>query len=71
MEFLVTINTENLTSAILSANSTMAFTDILTSTDGPRAMRQSIDFNNQTVVDKIPADMVYLIDPHWLFSFLY
>lgn len=38
------------------------FADVLTI--GPRAMRQ-ISFNNHTVVDKVPPDMVHLIDPHW------
>lgn len=66
MESLITINTENLTSAILSGNST-TFTDILTTSDGFRAMQHFIGFNNQTIVDKIPADMMHLIDPHWLF----
>ncbi|XP_018371259.1 PREDICTED: rhodopsin-like isoform X2 [Trachymyrmex cornetzi] len=63
MESLVTVSTENL--IIFSENSTMAFTDVLTRTIGPRAMQQTMSFNNKTVVDKIPPDMMFLIDPHW------
>lgn len=65
MESLVTVSAENLTSTILSGNSTMAFADVLTTTVGPRAMRQLMSFNNQTVADKVPPDMLHLIDPHW------
>lgn len=65
MESLVTVNAENLTSTILSENSTMAFVDILTTMNGPRAMRQIMGFNNQTVVDKVPPDMIHLVDPYW------
>lgn len=65
MESLVTANAENLISTILSENSTMAFVDILTTTNGPRTMRQIMNFNNQTVVDKVPPEMIHLVDPHW------
>jgi len=64
MESFVTVSTENITSTILSGNSIMAFADI--TTDGLQTMRQIMNFNNQTVVDKIPPDIVHLIDPHWL-----
>ncbi|XP_024877201.1 rhodopsin-like [Temnothorax curvispinosus] len=65
MESLVAISAENLTSTILSGTSTTAFTDILTTTNGPRAMRQLMGFNNITLVDKVPPDMMHLIDSHW------
>ncbi|XP_011882363.1 PREDICTED: rhodopsin-like [Vollenhovia emeryi] len=66
MNSLVTVSaTTNFTSTILSGNSTMALADILTTTHGPQAMRQIMGFNNLTVVDKVPPDMVHLIDPHW------
>ncbi|XP_018314937.1 long wavelength sensitive opsin 2 isoform X2 [Mycetomoellerius zeteki] len=63
MESLVTVSTENLT--IFSENSTMAFADVLTTMIGPRAMQQIMSFYNKTVVDKVPPDMIHLIDLHW------
>lgn len=66
MESLVTVSTENLT--IFSENSTMAFADVLTTMIGPRAMQQIMSFYNKTVVDKVPPDMIHLIDLHWLLS---
>ncbi|KAG5311998.1 OPSD protein, partial [Acromyrmex insinuator] len=63
MESLITVSTENLT--IFSENFTMAFADVLTRTIGPRAMQQIMSFNNKTVMDKIPPDMMHLIDPYW------
>lgn len=66
MESLVTVGAQNLTSTVLSYT-TMVYTDVLTM-DKPRAMRQMMGFNNQTVVDKVPPDMLHLVDPHWLFS---
>lgn len=67
MESLVVAS--NLTSTILLEHSTVTFSDVLTTTPvGPRAMRQIMNFNNQTVADKVPTDMLHLIDPHWLFS---
>lgn len=71
MESLVIIGTKNLTSTILPDIFTMTFADILT-THGPHAMQQIMGFNNQTVIDKIPPEMLHLIDPHWLLlTFLY
>ncbi|KYN32702.1 Rhodopsin [Trachymyrmex septentrionalis] len=66
LESLVTVSIENLT--IFSENSTMAFADVLTRTIGPRAMQQIMSFNNKTVVDKVPPDMMYQfppMDPMW------
>ncbi|KAG5328013.1 OPSD protein, partial [Acromyrmex charruanus] len=63
MESLITVSTENLT--IFSENFTMAFADVLTRTIGPRAMQQIMSFNNKTVVDKVPPDMMHSIDLHW------
>jgi len=45
----------------------MAFADV-TRMIGPRAMQQIMSFNNKTVVNKVPPDMMHLIDPHWLLS---
>lgn len=64
MESLITLGAENPTS-ILPEFSTTMFTDVLTTTHGPHTMRQIMGFNNQTVVDKVPQDMLHLIDPHW------
>ncbi|XP_011647250.1 rhodopsin-like isoform X2 [Pogonomyrmex barbatus] len=65
MESLITIGIENLTPTILSGNSTMALDNILITTNGPRALQQIMGFKNQTVIDKVPPDMLHLIDPHW------
>ncbi|XP_046606735.1 rhodopsin-like isoform X3 [Neodiprion virginianus] len=35
------------------------------STMGPQVARQWMRFNNQTVADKVPPEMLHLIDPHW------
>ncbi|XP_012261693.1 rhodopsin-like isoform X2 [Athalia rosae] len=35
------------------------------STIGPQVARQWMRYNNQTVADKVPAEMLHLIDPHW------
>ncbi|KOC59207.1 Rhodopsin [Habropoda laboriosa] len=37
----------------------------LTTTIGPHFARQWMRFNNQTVVSKVPEDILYLIDPYW------
>ncbi|KAL6264107.1 hypothetical protein P5V15_004185 [Pogonomyrmex californicus] len=68
MESLITVGIENLTPTILSGNSTMALDNILITTNGPRALQQIMGFKNQTVIDKVPPDMLHLIDPHWLIS---
>ncbi|XP_024947873.1 rhodopsin isoform X2 [Cephus cinctus] len=34
-------------------------------TIGPQAARQWMRYNNQTVVDKVPPEMIHLIDSHW------
>ncbi|KMQ92154.1 comm domain-containing protein 2, partial [Lasius niger] len=64
MESLITVGAENLTSIILPGLSTTTFADVLTTTNGPQAMRQIMGFNNQTVVDKVPPEMLHLVDPH-------
>lgn len=66
MESLITIGAENLTSVTSPELSITMFANVLTTTSGPHAMRQ-MNFNNQTVVDKVPPEMLHLIDPHWLF----
>lgn len=38
------------------------------STIGPQVARQFMRFNNQTVADKVPLEMLHLIDPHWYIS---
>jgi len=68
MESLVAVGANNLTSTILFEHSTVTFPDVLTTAGGPQAMRQIMNFNNQTVADKVPSDMLHLVDPHWLFS---
>lgn len=64
MESLITIGAENLTSVTSPELSITMFANVLTTTSGPHAMRQ-MNFNNQTVVDKVPPEMLHLIDPHW------
>ncbi|XP_029669064.1 rhodopsin-like isoform X1 [Formica exsecta] len=64
MQSLITVGAKNQTSIILPEFS-ITFTDVLTTTHGPHAMRQIIGFNNHTVVDKVPQDMLHLVDPHW------
>lgn len=34
-------------------------------TIGPQFARQYMNFNNHTVVDKVPPEMLHLVDPHW------
>lgn len=65
MESFVTVGVKNLTSIILPDISTTTFANILTTTHGPYAMQQIMGFNNQTVADKVPLEMLHLIDPHW------
>lgn len=56
----------------LTSVTTAAFRTLLTTTLGPHAARQYMRFNNQTVVDKVPEDMLHLIDSHWyIFNFDY
>lgn len=40
-------------------------TATLTTTVGPHFARQIMRFNNQTVVSKVPEEMLHLIDPYW------
>lgn len=71
MESFIIEGTKNLTLMILPDISTMTFADVSTA-HGPYAMRQILDFSNQTVIDKVPPEMLHLIDPHWLLlTFLY
>lgn len=35
------------------------------STLGPQVARQWMRYNNQTVADKVPPEMLHLVDPHW------
>ncbi|KAK9308824.1 hypothetical protein QLX08_001253 [Tetragonisca angustula] len=37
----------------------------LATTTGPHFARQLMRFNNQTVVSKVPEDILHLIDPYW------
>lgn len=66
MESLITLSAQNLTSTILTGQSTMALTSDILTTKGAYTMRHIMSFNNQTVADKVPPDMLHLIDPHWL-----
>lgn len=34
-------------------------------TVGPQVARQWMRYSNQTVADKVPEEMLHLIDPHW------
>ena len=52
----------------LTSTTTTVLTTLLTTTLGPHVARQYMRFNNQTVVDKVPEDMLHLIDPHWYVS---
>ncbi|XP_011311423.1 rhodopsin [Fopius arisanus] len=61
---------ENVTSVLesLSSNSTTLHSTTLINhaiTMGPRAAKQWMRYSNQTVADKVPEDMLSLIDPHW------
>lgn len=38
---------------------------ILTTTIEPHFARQIMRFNNQTVVSKVPEEMLHLIDTYW------
>ena len=49
----------------LTSATTTVLTTLLTTTLGPHAARQYMRYNNQTVVDKVPEDMLHLIDSHW------
>lgn len=62
---LVTVGAKSLATTTLPEHYTMTLASMLNSTSGPRALRQIMGFNNQTVVDKVPPDMLHLIDPHW------
>ncbi|XP_020292125.1 rhodopsin-like [Pseudomyrmex gracilis] len=64
MESLITLGIENLTSIVLPGHSTLVL-DVLTTIKEPQAMRQIMSFTNQTVVNKVPPDMLHLVDPHW------
>lgn len=64
MESLVAIGVQNLTFTVLPYTS-MAFNEHIPTIDQPRPLRQTMGFNNQTVADKVPPDMLHLIDPHW------
>lgn len=66
MESLITVGIKNLT----STEHSILVPNVLTTIGGPQAMRQIIRFTNQTVVDKVPQDMLHLVDPHWLFLIL-
>ncbi|XP_014472264.1 PREDICTED: rhodopsin-like [Dinoponera quadriceps] len=59
------IGAQSLTSTVLYGQSTMTFAADILTTDRPHFMRQIMGFNNQTVVDKVPPDMLHLVDPHW------
>ncbi|XP_032663388.1 rhodopsin-like [Odontomachus brunneus] len=65
MESLITLSAQNLTSTILTGQSTMALASDILTTKGPYTMRHIMSFNNHTVADKVPPDMLHLIDPHW------
>ena len=47
-----------------------AITGVVT-TVGPQMARQWMRYNNQTVADKVPEEMLHLIDPHWYKYILY
>lgn len=34
-------------------------------TVGPQFAHQQMRYTNQTVADKVPPEMLHLIDPHW------
>lgn len=68
MESFTMMNIDNLTSTIIPGQSSVIISNILT-TNGPQAMRQLMRYNNQTVVDKVPPEMLHLIHPYWLFFY--
>lgn len=37
----------------------------LATTTGPQFASQIMRFNNQTVVSKVPEEVLHLIDPYW------
>ncbi|XP_034938625.1 rhodopsin-like [Chelonus insularis] len=53
--FIENVTAQKITAAFLSQDQNI----------GPHEARQGMRFNNQTVVDKVPDDMLHLIDPHW------
>ncbi|CAK9824776.1 unnamed protein product [Anthophora retusa] len=57
------MDTFNTTS--LSVGDISLKTSTLITTTGPHFARQWTRFNNQTVVSKVPEDILYLIDPYW------
>lgn len=64
METLILTNTFNATTShYYEANPSEL--SIITTTVGPKFARQWMRFNNQTVVSKVPEEMLHLIDTYW------
>ncbi|XP_012278711.1 rhodopsin [Orussus abietinus] len=60
METLTRVNE----SLVHTVGAVAIVSDVLT-TIGPQFARQYMKFNNHTVVDKVPPEMLHLIDTHW------
>lgn len=56
-----------LNSLLLGLNETIINVSMIhtLSTFGPQFAHQKMKYNNQTVADKVPPEMLHLIDPHW------
>ncbi|KAK0163558.1 hypothetical protein PV327_007228 [Microctonus hyperodae] len=50
---------------ILDVTSKVSTITMITDAVGPQMARQWTRYNNQTVADKVPENMLHLIDPHW------
>ncbi|KAG7200522.1 hypothetical protein KM043_001086 [Ampulex compressa] len=55
---------DNVTEALLMEPLPIAMAQFLT-TIGPKMAPQWMRYNNQTVVDKVPPEMLHLVDNHW------
>ncbi|XP_034193614.1 long wavelength sensitive opsin 2 isoform X1 [Osmia lignaria lignaria] len=64
METLISTNTFNATISLYDEANPSELS-IITTTVGPKFARQWMRFNNQTVVSKVPEEMLHLIDTYW------
>ncbi|XP_076678582.1 long wavelength sensitive opsin 2 isoform X1 [Andrena cerasifolii] len=65
METVISMGTYNMTTPLIIGAATFQ-NSILTTAAGPQFARQSMHFNNHTVVSKVPEDMLHLIDTYWV-----
>lgn len=62
---LATNVTNSLDLLSIIGTNTVTLTDTIYKTMGPHFERQFMRFNNQTVVDKVPEEMIHLVHKYW------